>query len=291
MLSASPGLDATNGTHYIRCRKVILMQSFTLAVIQNRPSFDKERNLADVLRLIAHARRRGAEAVCLPEIFIYPYVLSRLPEAAEEDNASLSRLQEAARRHRIYLCTGSLPVRENGRLYNRAFLLGPDGDVLLTHDKAHLFDVRLPGLAAAESAVFTPGHTLGTVQTPWGVFGLLVCYDIRFPEAARRLALSGTEVLFVPAAFNHVTGPAHWHLTFRARAVENQCFVAAVSPAVTPGASYRAYGHSLIIDPWGRILAEAGRGPAVRLARLSAETLDATRARLPLLRQRRTDLY
>ncbi len=267
------------------------MQSFTLAVIQNRPGFDKERNVRDVLRLIAHARRKGADVVCLPEIFVFPYVLSRLPEAAEEDNATLSRLQAAARTHHVYLCTGSLPVKDKGNLYNRAYLLGPDGEILLTHDKTHLFNVRLPGLAASESEVFTPGKTLHTVKTPLGVFGILVCYDIRFPEAARTLALQGTEVLLVPAAFNHITGPAHWHVMFRARAVENQCYVAAVSPAITPGLSYRVYGHSLIVDPWGKILAEAGTGPAVKLARLSAEALENTRARLPLLRQRRTDLY
>jgi omega-amidase len=267
------------------------MESFTLAVIQNRPAYDKERNVRDALRLIARARAKGADAVCLPEIFDYPYDVARLGEAAEANGATRGRLQEAARKHRLYLCTGSLPENESGRLYNRAYLLGPDGEILLTHEKAHLFDVRLATLPVTESDVFTPGATLATARTPLAVFGLLVCYDIRFPEAARRLALQGMEVLLVPAAFNSITGPAHWHLLFRTRAVENQCFVAAASPAPTPGSPYRAYGHSLIVDPWGTVLAEAGARPAVRLARLSAQTLADVRERLPLLRQRRPELY
>jgi omega-amidase len=267
------------------------MQSFTLAVIQNRPGFDKEKNVADALRLIACARHRGADAVCLPEIFSFPYDLLRVRVAAEKDGRTLGRLQESARRHRLYLCTGSLPVSENGRLFNRAYLLGPDGQILLTHDKLHLFDVKLNRLSSAESDVFTPGAALSVVHTPLAVFGILVCYDIRFPEAVRKLALAGMEVLLAPAAFNTVTGPAHWHIFFRTRAVEDQCYVAAVSPARAPGAHYQAYGHSLIVDPWGKIMAEAGVGPAVKLARLTAETLTDIRARLPLLRQRRPELY
>ncbi len=267
------------------------MESFNLAVIQNRPGYDKAQNVEDALRLVARARAKGADVACLPEIFAYPYDMSRLKHAAEDDGATRDRLREAARKHRFYLCTGSLPETENGRLYNRAYLIGPDGEILLAHAKAHLFDVKLPTLPVTESDVFTPGATLDTARTPLAVFGILICYDIRFPEAARALALKGTEVLLVPAAFNHVTGPAHWRLFFRARAVENQCFVAAASPAPTPGSPYRAYGHSLVVDPWGKVLAEAGARPALRLARLSAKLLADTRDRLPLLRQRRPEIY
>ncbi len=267
------------------------MESFTLAVIQNRPRYDVKKNVAEALRLIARAAGKGADAVCLPEIFTYPYDVSRLTEAAEKDGATRERLREAARKHRLYLCTGSLPESEGGRLYNRAYLLGPDGEVLLSHAKAHLFDVRLPTLPLTESDVFSPGSSLDSVKTPLAVFGILICYDIRFPEAARALALQGTEVLLVPAAFNHVTGPPHWRLFFRTRAVENQCFVAAASPAITPGSPYRAHGHSLIVDPWGTVLAEAGTRRTIRLARLSAEVLTRTRERLPLLKQRRPEMY
>jgi omega-amidase len=267
------------------------MKSFTLAVIQNRPGYDKEKNVEDALRMIARAKAKGADAICLPEIFDYPYDVARIKEAAESDHATRERLREAARRHRLYLCTGSLPEIEDGRLYNKAYLLGPDGEILLSHAKAHLFDVRLPTLPVTESDIFVPGDTLAAVTTPLAVFGLLICYDIRFPEAARSLALQGAEVLLVPAAFNNVTGPAHWSIFFRTRAVENQCFIAAASPARTPSSPYQAYGHSLIVDPWGRVLTEAGTGPAIRLARLSAASLRDTRRRLPLLEQRRPELY
>ena len=128
-------------------------------------------------------------------------------------------------------------------------------------------------------------------ETPFGKLGLSVCYDIRFPEMARKLALKGAEILLVPAAFNTVTGPAHWHVMFRARAIENQVFIAAASPALTPEAQYRAYGHSMIVNPWGEVLAEAGTGKSIIYAEIDPQALKDTRERLPLLKHRRRDIY
>ncbi|HEQ72510.1 MAG TPA: carbon-nitrogen hydrolase family protein [Spirochaetia bacterium] len=267
------------------------MKSFTLAVIQNRPGYDIHRNVDTAIALIERAATRGAELACLPEIFVFPYELARLAGIADASYEIRSRLQETARRLGLYLCTGSIPEKEGERVWNRAYLIDPDGNILHTYSKSHLFDVDLPGVTVRESAAFTPGDALGVVETPLATIGILICYDIRFPEAARKLALSGAELLLVPAAFNTVTGPAHWRPLFRTRAIENQCFVAAASPARTPGARYRAYGHSLIADPWGRVLAEAGSGQAVLIRRLDAEVFTRTRARLPLLSQRRPELY
>jgi predicted amidohydrolase len=267
------------------------LQSFTLAVIQNRPGFDKEKNVREALSMIVRARTKGADVVCLPEIFVYPYELSQLRKIAEDDGATHARLQEKARELGLYICTGSIPEKEGDVVFNRAYLIGPDGGILLSYSKSHLFDVRLPNLQSVESDVFTPGDQLAVAETPLAVFGILICYDIRFPEMARKLRLMGTEVLLVPAAFNTITGPAHWHILFRARAIENQFFTAAASPALTKKSAYRAYGHSLIISPWGNVLAEATSGPAIITARLTDEVLQETRTRLPLLRQRRPELY
>jgi len=264
---------------------------FTIAVIQNRTIHDKERNVAEAIALVEKAANRGAGLVMLPEIFMYPYELDKLRGLAETDGSTRTRLAEKAKEYGIHLCTGSIPERENDMIYNRAYLLGPDGEALLVHDKCHLFDVRLPHLVAKESSVFTPGGSVLVAKTSLGAVGMLVCYDIRFPEISRRLTLAGAEIILVPAAFNTVTGPAHWHTLFRTRAVENQVYVAAASPARNNRSLYRAYGHSLVVDPWGKILTEAGTGRAILYARLSATVLEETRARLPLLRHRRPEIY
>ena len=151
--------------------------------------------------------------------------------------------------------------------------------------------MRLKKLKLMESSVFVPGRELSCAATPLGKIGILICYDIRFPEMARKLALMGAEVLLVPAAFNTVTGPAHWHVMFRARAIENQVFIAAASPALTPDAQYRAYGHSMIVNPWGEVLAEAGTGKSIIYAEIDPQVLKDTRERLPLLKHRRKDIY
>jgi omega-amidase len=267
------------------------VRDFTIAVIQNRTIHDRKRNVENALGLVNKATDKGAELVMLGEIFLYPYELSQLAAIAEANDETLNRLAQAAKAKGIFLCTGSIPVLDNGKMYNRAYLLGPDGSVLLTHDKCHLFDVRLRGLVTEESAVFTPGDGARVADTALGKIGMLICYDIRFPEIARKLSLAGAEIILVPAAFNTKTGPAHWHVLFRSRAVENQVFVAAASPARNNQAGYRAYGHSLVVDPWGTIAAEAGTGQAIVYARLSAAVLEETRARLPLLKHRRPEIY
>jgi len=267
------------------------LRDFTIAVIQNRTIHDKEKNIINALDLVKKAAGKGASLVMLPEIFLYPYELSKLAIVVDSDGSTLKRLSQTAKENRIFLCTGSFPVQENNKIYNRAFLLGPDGSVLLTHDKCHLFDVRLPNLVSEESKVFTAGSQARTIKTDLGSIGMLVCYDIRFPEISRKLALANAEIILVPAAFNTVTGPAHWHTILRARAIENQVFLAAASPARNNKAGYLAYGHSLVVNPWGRILTEAGTGQTILYAKLDADVLSTTRARLPLLKHRRPEIY
>ncbi|MGC8778512.1 MAG: nitrilase-related carbon-nitrogen hydrolase, partial [Candidatus Caldatribacteriaceae bacterium] len=159
------------------------------------------------------------------------------------------------------------------------------------HRKLHLFDVDLEEVRFEESRVFSPGVSPTLFDTPWGRVGVMICYDVRFPEVARFYALKGAVMITVPAAFNHVTGPAHWELTFRARALDNQVFMVGVAPAPNPQSQYRAYGHSIITDPWGRVVREMQGEEGFMVESLKLEEVRSVRKALPLLRHRRAEIY
>ena len=181
--------------------------------------------------------------------------------------------------------------KENGKRFNKAYLISPEGKILLEYSKCHLFDVSFKNLRTRESNVFSYGNEIAITDTELGKIGMLICYDIRFPEMARKLALKGAEIILVPAAFNTVTGPLHWEIVFRARAIENQVYIAAASPARDSESSYQAYGHSMIIDPMGKILSEADIEETIIYGEFSPEILEETRNRIPLLKHRRPELY
>lgn len=269
------------------------MQSFKAAIIQNKPKYDKEANINHAISLIGQAADKNAQLITLPEIFFYPYELLALRKVADSDNSTVEKLQQVALKHGIYLCTGSMAVRDkNGKgIRNTAYLIAPSGEILLTYSKCHLFDVKFKDLHVRESVIFVPGTGVSIVDTPIGKIGILICYDIRFPEIARACTLKGAEIIIVPAAFNTVTGPPHWHALFQARAIENQIYILAASQARIDKSQYLSYGHSLFVDPWGTIQAEADIGEEIIYADLNGEVLDDTRKRLPLLKQRRPDLY
>lgn len=187
---------------------------------------------------------------------------------------------------------GSIPELAGGAVYNTSYVYNRDGTLLARHRKIHLFNINVSGgQRFRESDVFTPGSQITTFQTEFGVMGLCICFDMRFEELARCMALRGAKVLFVPAAFNMTTGPAHWELMFRQRAVDNQCFTVGVSSARNERASYVAYGNSIAADPWGTVLARAGGEETTLYADLDFARLDAVREQLPILSARRTDLY
>lgn len=267
------------------------MDNIKVAICQNKPVADKETNIINAISLLEEAARNGARLVSLPEIFYYPYELLALRRIADRDNVTLERLQNAARKNNIYLCTGSLAKKDSEGIRNTSYLLDPSGEVLLKYSKSHLFDVKFDGFHVRESAVFTPGNEVNVVSTPIGTIGILICYDIRFPEMPRTCALKGAEIIIVPAVFNTITGPAHWHVLLRARAIENQVFIIAASQARIDNAQYKAYGHSLVVDPWGTILAEAGTDEEIIYTELNKNTLTNTRKQMPLLKHRKSDLY
>ncbi len=269
------------------------MKRVRIALCQITPVLDKQANVRHAFAMIEEAARNGAEIISLPEIFYYPYELPAIRTIAGDEDLILSGFRDLARSGSVYLCTGSMACSREGKIYNTSHLIGPGGDILLTYRKCHLFDVRFEKLHARESLVFSPGNSLASAATGYGTIGLLICYDIRFPEMARHLALLGTELLLVPAVFNQVTGPAHWECTMRARAIENQLYLAAISQGTSPDPKigYKAYGHSMVVSPWGEVLAEAGTEETIIYADLDPELLDNVRKKLPLLLHRRGKLY
>ena len=268
------------------------MKKFKAAICQNRQSHDKESNILHALDMIDEAASNKAELVIFPEIFYYPYELPAMPMVQEENKETLNRFAEKARKLKIYLCTGSMAEVVNGKRYNKSYLINPSGKVILEYSKCHLFDVNFKTLHVAESSVFECGNKLAAVKTPLGTMGIIICYDIRFPEMTRKLVCDmGVEFLIVPAAFNTVTGPAHWNIVFRGRAIENQIYIAAAAPARKRNSTYKAYGHSMFIDPWGRVLSEANTTEKIIYAEINPKVLSDTRTRLPLLKHCRPGLY
>ncbi|MBU0513566.1 MAG: carbon-nitrogen hydrolase family protein [Proteobacteria bacterium] len=269
-------------------------KSLTLALIQMRVESDPAANRAKAENFLRRAREHGADLAVLPEMFVCPYDQARFPEFAEPlpDGPTGRMLSSLSRELGMAVVGGSLPEQDAaGRVFNTSPVFDTQGRLIAAHRKVHLFDVDLPGMRFFESTTLSAGEELTVFDLSGWRIGLGVCYDVRFPEPWRLMALGGAELMVVPGAFNPVTGPAHWDLVLRARAVENTVYVAGVSPAPTPGASYQAWGHSKLVDPFGEIVASLERQEGLVLGSLDRTRLRAVRKRLPVLDQRRTDLY
>jgi deaminated glutathione amidase len=272
------------------------VSSFLAAAVQLTSTPDPDANLAAAEEQIELAARRGAELVGLPENFAFmgddSLRLTLAPELAERCSRFLVTM---ARRYQVTLLGGGFPVPAgDGLTYNRAELVGQEGDLLARYDKIHLFDVDLPdGISYRESATVRPGDALPPVVAVPGLgrIGLSICYDVRFPELYRHLAQQGADVLMVPAAFTAFTGKDHWQVLLQARAIENTAYV--VAPAQT-GLNHdrrQTHGHALVIDPWGTVLADAGVAPGLAVAPIDPGHGQRVRAQMPSLRHRRPVLF
>ena len=264
-----------------------------VALIQMMVTADKQQNIQAACGKIREAASKGADFAVLPEMFCCPYDNRCFAAYGEpEGGEAQAALSALAAELGIYLVGGSLPELAEGRIYNTSYVYGPDGRQIARHRKAHLFDIDVQGgQRFRESDTLSPGNAITTFETAFGTMGLCICFDLRFEELARCMCLRGARVLLVPAAFNMTTGPAHWELLFRQRAVDNQCFAVGVSPARDRNATYVAYGNSIAVDPWGTVLCRAGAEEATLYADLDMDRLEAVRAQLPILSARRTDLY
>jgi predicted amidohydrolase len=264
----------------------------TIGLVQMRSGLDPAVNLDTAAKLIGEAKAGGAEYVQTPEMTnIMELKRERLFAAivAEEADPSLAAFRELARKLGIYLHVGSLAIKLPGeRAANRSFLIDRAGEIVARYDKIHMFDVDLAsGESYRESRNFRPGETAVAADLPWGRLGLTICYDLRFPALYRALAESGSSMLAIPAAFTRQTGEAHWHILVRARAIENGSFVLAAAQGGLHENGRETYGHSLVVDPWGRILAEGGVEPGVVLAQIDPAAVATARGRVPSLQHGR----
>lgn len=268
------------------------MADAILAAVQMRAGEDKLANLATADRLVAEAAAAGASIVLLPELFNgYGRPQSILAQAEEPHGVTFERLRGWSRQHGFDLIAGTWLVRSEqpGRGLNRLALLGRDGELLDTYVKMHLFEIDAGGSRVCETSYQVAGDRVVVVPTPRGAVGLSICYDLRFPELFRRFADEGAELVLLPSAFLATTGRAHWLPLVQARAIENQCFVLAANQWGEPAPGLpTSYGHSLIVDPWGQVLAEAGDdADAVITAPFDRSLVQQIRARLPALQHRR----
>jgi len=266
--------------------------SFTAAMVQMRTGLLPEPSLEQATGLIREAAAAGADYVQTPEVSNMMQVNRQaLFEhlATEADDRSLQAYRALAAELKIHLHIGSLAVRASPeRAANRSFLIGPEGQVIASYDKIHMFDIDLGnGESYRESANYQPGETAVISDLPWGRIGLTICYDVRFPALYRALAESGASFLTVPSAFTRKTGEAHWHTLLRARAIENGCFVFAAAQGGMHENKRETYGHSLIVDPWGVVLAEAGTEPGIIMAKIDPARVETARKAVPSLQHGR----
>lgn len=288
----------------------VLKKPVKIALIQLAAGADKDANLKHAADMVAKAASGGSKIVVLPECFNSPYGCDFFPSYAETllpsppsetQSPSFHALSKMASTNGVYLVGGSIPEigpskgdgGEKSKYYNTSLTFGPDGKLLATHRKVHLFDIDIPGkITFRESDVLSPGNKVTIVDLPgYGKIAVAICYDVRFPELATVAARRGAFALIYPGAFNLTTGPMHWKLLAQARAVDNQLYVAMCSPARDMEASYHAYGHSLLVDPLANVVVEAEDQEQIVEFELDGAKIEETRRNIPLLTQRRFDVY
>ena len=264
-----------------------------IAVIQMNVGVDKKKNLKTMRDYVDKAAESDADIAVLPEMFNCPYSNDYFASYAEEcGGESYLALSDAASSNGIYVVGGSIPELDKNCLYNTSFVFDRKGIEIAHHRKVHLFDVDIVGRQRFfESDTFTAGEDITVFDTEFGKMGLLICFDIRFPEICRLIALKGANVLFVPAAFNMTTGPMHWELLFRLRAVDNQLFTTGIAPARDENSVYVSYGNSIVVDPWGSVLYRAEARESMGLVNLDLSEIRSVREQLPLISAMRDDVY
>ena len=266
---------------------------FRIGLCQMKGSFDKNESMAKAEDFIRQAAKGGAEVISLPEMWNCPYANEYFREYAETaDGAAVSFMSKLAEELGIYLIGGSIPELEGEKVYNTSFSFDRKGRIIGRHRKVHLFDIDVKdGIRFMESETLTAGEEMTVIDTEFCKVGVAICYDVRFPEWHRKMALAGAKLIVLPAAFNMTTGPAHWDLSMRARALDNQVYFAANSPARDEDGPYVAYGNSCIADPWGSFIAHADEKECVLYGDIDFEKVEAVRQQLPLLKHRREELY
>ena len=266
-----------------------------IALIQFLGSSSKQQNITRACELIKQAATNGARLIVLPEIWNSPYGVKYFPQYAETipNGETVQALSACARQSNIYLVGGSIPERDGEKLYNTSTIFDPNGKLLGIFRKIHLFDIDVPGkITFKESDALTGGQELFTfdIDEKYRI-GIAICYDIRFPLLASLYSSRQCHVLLYPGAFNMTTGPAHWELLLRSRALDNQMYVAGISPAHDENADYKAWGHTTLVDPWGTVVQKCEMNEEIIYGDIDIEHLNTIRKQLPYLSQQRNDIY
>ncbi|MGX8796707.1 carbon-nitrogen hydrolase family protein [Fusibacter sp. JL298sf-3] len=254
---------------------------------------DLKLNLDTVSRVLETLKAENIDMLVLPEMFVCPYDIELFANFAQKEEGEVWKaLSNLAKTYGIFLVGGSVPESADGHLYNTSYVFDPMGKEVAKHRKIHLFDVSVTGgQHFKESEVLSAGVEPTVFQTPFGKVGLAICYDFRFPELARLMVDAGAEILVIPAAFNMTTGPSHWEILFRTRALDNQVYTIGVAPARREQASYVSWGHSIVVSPWGETVEQLGAEEGVLVADLDLSQVQSVRKSLPLLKHRRLDVY
>jgi len=264
-----------------------------IALIQMAVVDNKEKNLLNAKEKIHEAALKGSQIICLPEMFNCPYDNRYFKAYAEDDfGQTITMIQSLAKKHNCIIIAGSIPEKYEEKIYNTSYIVNAEGKIISKHRKVHLFDVTIEnGIKFKESEILTPGNQITVINTPLAKIGVAICYDMRFPEVIRKMTLEGVEIVFIPAASNMTTGPAHWHTIAKARGLDNQLYMALCSPARDINASYIAYGHSLIANPWGEVEKELDEKEGILIHEVNLKAVESTRESLPLLKHRKPELY
>ena len=260
-----------------------------MALVQLDVGPDRDDNLRRAKKLCAQAARRGADVICLPELFHFMGIFHHPCAAAETaDGPSIAAMREIAKRHRVHVVAGSiLERRGRGLPLNTCFFIAPDGRIAARYSKMHLFDLKIPGrIRFLESHTMRPGSHATVMSTGFGTFGFAICNDLRYPELFRRMVKAGAEVIFVPSAFTRFTGRDHWLALARVRAIENQCYIVAVNQSGKNMEGVHFFGSSLVVDPWGKVLKEGPlTGDKVLSCKIDPSLVSELRSQLPALKK------
>ncbi len=266
-----------------------------LRIMQAQIKVPSDKNELPLLleSLLKTAAENKADMLTLPEMFCCPYQSSLFPVYAEPEGGFVYSLcAELAKKYNIYLSAGTMPESEAGKIYNTAYVFDRKGIQIARHRKMHMFDINIKnGQSFRESDTLCPGNSVTVFDTEFGKMGICVCFDFRFPELGRLMAADGARLVLCPASFNFTTGPAHWELMFRAEAMFNQYYAIGTAPALDKGASYHSWGHSIAVNPWGDVICQMGTEEGIQVVELDLKETESVRAQLPLLNNRRTDIY
>ena len=276
------------------------MNSIKIALCQMNVVDNKDKNIEKAIQMIKESKKQGADLAVLPEMFNCPYENEKFIEYAErlEDSQTLKEIAEIAKEENIHVLAGSIPELERDdekdteSIYNTAVFFDNNGKQLGKHRKMHLFDIDVKGkIYFKESDTLSAGNDFTIINTDLARIGIGICYDIRFVELSRIMALEGAEILIFPGAFNLTTGPAHWELLFRSRALDNQVYAIGVAPALDEDASYNSYGHSIAVNPWGEVIEELDYSEELKIVEIDLDEIKRVREEIPVLKNRRVDLY